>query len=75
LHDREEISDAQFMIEKKRLIERREDDTLLLEQLDEGQHQISSKKTEDINERQKRAAEVKQFFDEIATNGDSEGKE
>jgi voltage-gated potassium channel len=75
LHDRGEISDAQFIIEKKRLIETREDDTLLLEQLDEGQHQISSKKIEDINERQKRVAEVRQFFDEIATNGDSEGKE
>ena len=75
LHDRGEITDAQFMIEKKRLIETREDDTLLLEQLDKSQHQISSKKTADINERQKRVAEVKQFFDDVANNGDMEEKD
>jgi len=75
LHDRGEITDTQFMIEKKRLIETREDDTLLLEQLDKSQHQISSKKTADINERQKRVAEVKQFFDDVANNGDMEEKD
>mgnify|MGYP001233044968 CR=1 FL=1 len=71
LHDRGEITDAQYMIEKKRLVEAHEDDTLLLEQMDKSQHQIS-KKSADINERKKRVDEAKKFFDEVANNGDSE---
>ncbi|DAC49465.1 MAG TPA: two pore domain potassium channel family protein [Candidatus Thalassarchaeaceae archaeon] len=71
LHDRKEITDAQYMIEKKRLVEAHEDDTLLLEQMDKSQHQIS-KKSADINERKKRVDEAKKFFDEVANNGDSE---
>ncbi|MDP6742115.1 MAG: potassium channel family protein [Candidatus Thalassarchaeaceae archaeon] len=72
LHDRGEITDAQFMIEKKRLVEAHEDDTLLLEQMDKSQNQISKKKSADINERKKRVDEVKKFFDEVANNGNSE---
>ena len=71
LHDRKEITDAPYMIEKKRLVEAHEDDTLLLEQMDKSQHQIS-KKSADINERKKRVDEAKKFFDEVANNGDSE---
>jgi len=71
LHDRGEITDAQFLIEKKRLVDTHEDDTLLLEQMDKGQHQISIKKSSDINERKKRVDEAKKFFDEVANNGES----
>ena len=71
LHDRGEITDAQFLIEKKRLVDTHEDDTLLLEQMDKGQHQISIKKSSDINERKKRVDEAKKFFDELANNGES----
>ena len=71
LHDRGEITDAQFLIEKKRLVDTHEDDTLLLEQVDKGQHQISIKKSSDINERKKRVDEAKKFFDEVANNGES----
>tara|TARA_B100001750_G_scaffold206977_1_gene184993 strand:- start:833 stop:1834 length:1002 start_codon:yes stop_codon:yes gene_type:complete len=75
LHDREEISDAQFMIEKKRLVETHEDDQLLLEQLDKSQQRISRKKSDDINERQKRVEEVKKFFDEVANDAESREKD
>jgi len=75
LHDRGEINDSQFLSSKKRLIEKHEDDKQLLSQLEESQHHSSIKKSTDISERRKRVDEAKKFFDEIATNGDSEGKE
>ncbi len=75
LHDREEISDAQFMIEKKRLVETHEDDQLLLEQLDKSQQRISRKKSEDINERKKRIEEAKNFFDEVANDVERKEKD
>lgn len=75
LHDRGEISDFQFMNTKNRLIEKHEDDKLLLSQLEESQNHISNKKSTDISERKKRVDEVKKFFDEVATNGDSKGKD
>lgn len=72
LHDRGEINDSQFIIEKKRLVDNHEDDTLLLEQIDKSPYQFSKNTSSDINERKKRLDEVKKFFDEVASNGDVE---
>ncbi|MBT4058980.1 MAG: two pore domain potassium channel family protein [Euryarchaeota archaeon] len=75
LHDRGDLSDSQFVKAKKRLIESREDDERVISELQPPQHKISEQKSTDISDRQQRLDEAKQFFSEIAENGDSEPDE
>ncbi len=66
LHDRGQLTDAQFVNEKQRLVESHEEDEDLLRAMDSPRHRRVVDKTEHIEGKSARVEEAKRFFEEVA---------
>ena len=70
LHDRGDLSDTQFERAKRRLVETTQEDERILSTLSSPQVAISEEKSLEISDRRQRLEEARQFFSEVAENGE-----
>lgn len=72
LHDRGDLSDSQFVRAKQRLVDSQKEDERTLSKLTSPQEALAEEKSVEITDRRERLEEARQFFTDIAENGDKD---